>query len=303
MKAHAWTVILCVALFAGSAQAEPRPGTLLLPQVLNSAERDRIPGFVQPRVWIYNEAGEAVGANGSAPQAQGYSVGERLELPQGWYLVEVGTLRAPENRIKLYIKSRRVTVIPTGLIVVTAEPAAAQPRDTCTRWSGKLQVSLPIGDSDGIPISNNGNESHHPVGAIQVVAGQYRIHWNRFHLDAEVKPNQAYNIPTGLLGPMEHTGYTLHRREGVSADNPGLRLCSQRPTRVLAGTYWGSWNRTIANFPFKQRQWEELTIGVDIQTDDLYQRLPVPEISGRRHRGNGSQPARVVPSPEEDPSK
>ena len=282
-------VTLTAATGVAQTEAAGKPGWLLLPSLFSARERAAQPGFVPPLVWVYDEVGQPR----PSKKSQGaYEVGERIELPEGWYQVEVGNLQAKENRLKVAVKSGKVTRIPTGLIAVTVEPAGSQPKDTCTTWGSEIFVSLPTNPRPGPLIATNRDRGSEPVGIVQVAAGYYRIEWHRFHVAAEVKPNMALHLETGLIGPMPADEYTIHLKKGLSADNPGLVLCRTRQTRVLARTYWGTYNEPISEYPFKRRVWEQVTVALKSKKSP-YQKLAVPAVKGPFLDGPGSEPVKL----------
>lgn len=289
---RAQAVLLGLALLTGVAAVPTAAqaggtGELIVPSLLGARDRAAHPGFVPPLVWVYDEVGKLLPSR----KAQGaYDVGEKIELPEGWYKVELGNVHAERNRVKLFVKSGRVTVVPTGLIVVNVEPPEQQPRDVCNRWTSALTVRLPIDPAPGPVIATNRGAANHSTGIVQVVAGYYRILWNGFTVAADVKPSQALNLPTGLVGPMPASDYMLHAAKGSRAGNPGVRLCRNRGTRVLSRTYWGTYNQQITAFPFKQRMWEQITVEPPESREGPYQRVRVQSIRGRVYRGPGSEP-------------
>lgn len=276
--------VLAVLLSAGAASAEKKPGKLIVPQMIKAGQK----GFVPPKIWLYDEVGQPVASD----KSQGaWDVGEYISLPEGWYQVELGNVRNKRNRAKLYVKSKRTTVVPTGIIAVVVEPMDQQPKDVCNRWSGQLYVSLALDPKPGPIVATNRDAAPHRVGLVQVVAGYYRIQWNRFFVAADVKPGHLFTLPTGLVGPMPQKKYTLHAKKGHAADNPGLRLCAHRPTRILARSYWGTYNKQITQFPFKQRVWEQIAIELPEGADKAYRKnKPVKAVRGPILKGGKSEP-------------
>jgi|GEM_PF-3846662 len=272
-------------------------GFVLVPTLLSSANQKQYPGFSPPSIWIYDDKGTALP---SGARLGAYNVGQKIPLPQGWYLVEVGTVQTPENRLRLYVSAGETTVVPTGLVVVSVEHSRQQPRDICNPWTGKLFVSLPLDPKPGPTVSTNREAGNFPVGVLQVPAGYYRIQWNRFYIATDIKPYMAFNLETGLIGPMPQQDYQVLRKKGHSARNPGLRLCRNRPTRVLARSYWGTYNRQISTYPFKQRIWEQMTVEAVQSKRGPYQKLKKPRIRGAIYKGPGSKP--VALWEEEDPA-
>jgi len=262
-------------------------GSLLVPHLLNARNRGRYPGFVPPNIWVYDKAGKAMPSSGSMGA---YAVGQSVPLPEGWYQVEVGTSQIPQNRLKVFVKAGNTTVIPTGLIVVSVESTREQPRDVCNAWSGKLFVSLPLDPAPGPTIATNRTAGKHPVGAVQVAAGYYRIFWNGTYIATDIKPYHAYNVETGLIGPMPQNDYAIHRKKGLKSSNPGLRLCRNRATRVLSRSYWGTYNRQISAYPFKQRIWEQVMVAQPESKKGPYQKLKKLKIPGKIYTGPGSEP-------------
>ncbi len=290
------TALIVSLLFAATADAD-KPGRLVVPKLVQDGQ----PGFVAPKVWIYDEVGTLLPSD----KSQGaYDVGEYVSLPEGWYLVELANVQHKDNRAKIFVKSKRTTVVPTGLVAIAVEPHDQQPRDVCNRWTGHLFVSLPVDPKPGPVIGTNREARGERLGIVQLIAGYYRIQWNRFYVAADVKANHLFTVPTGLVGPMPTKGYTLHAKKGHAPDNPGLRLCESRPTRVIARSYHGTYNKQITQFPFKQRVWEQLTIELPDGTDKAYRKeRPVRKIRGPIYKGKGSEPVlmwEVEPPPEPD---
>ncbi len=280
-------VSACVALSLAAEAGANKPGVLIVPTLLTKREMAGQPGFVPPKVWIYDEVGQLLR---SSKSLGAYDVGERISLPEGWYMVEVANIRHRRNRAKMFVKSRRVTIVPTGLIAINVEPASQQPRDVCKRWSGRLFVSLPLAPNPGPVVATNRDADPGPVGVVQVLAGYYHIQWNQFFIGMDVKPNMALNLPTGHVGPMPQKKYTFHARKGHAADNPGLRLCLKRTTRVLARTYWGTYNKQISAYPFKERVWEQVTVDLPESKGGPYQKMRRQKIRGAIFTGPGSEP-------------
>jgi hypothetical protein len=297
----AWTLaIVCIVLVVSQpsfAKETSGEGYVLVPSLLTSADRNRYPGFFPPSIWIYDDKGTALP---SEARLGAYNVGQKIPLPQGWYLVEVGTVQAPENRLRLYVSAGKTTVVPTGLVVVSVEHIRQQPRDVCNPWTGKLFVSLPIDPKPGPTVSTNRRAGNFPVGVLQVPAGYYRIQWNRFYIATDVKAYMAFNLETGLIGPMPQQKYQVHRQKGHTAHNPGLRLCRNRPTRVLVRSYWGTYNRQISAYPFKQRIWEQLTVEAVKSKRGPYQKLKKPRIRGAIYKGPGSEPVAMWEEEDQD---
>lgn len=300
-------MFLCCLLIGSVAYAKPKkPGKLIVPSLLGQRDTASQPGFVPPLLWLYDEVGTAL------PSTKGrgaYDVGEYIELAEGWYLVELGNVHTERNRVKVFVKSKKVTVVPTGLVVVSAEAYADQPRDTCSRWNGQLFVHLPLDPGPGPVVATNRTKKPHRVGIVQVIAGYYRIQWNRFSIKADVKSGMAFELPTGMLGPMPQKGYQLHAKKGHAKDNPGLRLCAKRPTRVLARSFWGTYNRPISQYPFKQREWEQITVALPESKKGPYRKMKQQAIKGSVYRGPGSEPTYVwdqpelAPPPQPEPEK
>ena len=293
--------VLIATLLAGPAFAQKtKPGYLVVPALLDARDEKRHPGYVAPKVWVYDDVGTPL----PNKDVQGaYAVGQKIPLDEGWYLIEVGNVQAKGNRAKLFVKAGKVTVVPSGLIVVNAEPHSAQPADVCNRWTGKLFISLPLDPKPGPLVATNQSAGHHSTGIVQVVAGYYRIQWNRFWIAAEVKANHALRVPTGLLGPMPYTDYRVHLAKGLKRDNPGLRLCRNRSTRLLARTYWGTYDRQISEYPFKQREWERITVERPKDKRGPYQKLGTPRIPGPIYKGPGSVPILMWEAEPPEPEK
>lgn len=289
-------ILIAASLVLGpTGAAWAKPGNILVAALLDRDALRQHPGFKPPSIWVYDEVGTAI----PSQKSQGaFEVGEKIQVEPGWYQVEVGNVHAERNRVKILVKSGKTTVVPTGLIVVNVEPSSAQPRDRCNRWTGELYVTLPTDPKPGPTIATNQGVGHHAVGIVQVVAGYYRIQWNRFWIAADVKENMAYRVQTGLIGPMPQSDYALHLKKGIEKNNPGLRLCQKRPTRVMARTYWGTWNRQISAYPFKQREWQQITVEKPIDKRGPYQKLGKPKIPGPIFRGAGSKPVHLWELPE-----
>ena len=247
----------CIWIVPAQAQEVSKPGHLIVPELIGQSSARGIPGFTPSKVWVYENSGKPVSGKNIVAS---YPVGQKIPLPQGSYLVEVGTQQASENRIRVQVTSGLVTIVPTGLVVVQVEPPNAQTRDSCNRWTNVVSVSLQIGAKAGPQIATNRGNKGSGLGIVQVAAGYYRIRWNRFHVTAEVKANQSLLLPTALVGPMPDNPYTLHLKKGSGRNNVGLRLCRNRPTRVLARAYWGAYREQIPEYPYKKVVWEKISV-------------------------------------------
>ena len=286
------TTLLALLLSAPAlAQDSKDDGFLIVPEMVGPRQSARHPGFVAPFVWVYDETGAPIR---SKKERGAFDVGEMIQVAPGWYLLEVGNVSTKENRVKMFVAKKKVTVVPSGLVAVWTEDKDSQPRDVCARWTGKLFVSLPIQPKPGPTFGTNQAVGEHPVGIVQVVAGYYTIQWNGFYINADVKAGQVFHVPTGLLAPMPHKGYTLHKKKGLARGNPGVRTCAKRPTRVIARTYQGTYNRQITVYPYKQRVWEQLTVEIPEQKNRPYEKWPHgKKVTGRHYKGPHSAPIYV----------
>ncbi|HIN85362.1 MAG TPA: hypothetical protein EYN06_02695 [Myxococcales bacterium] len=294
---RAFTVLLAILITIPAAswaqESAPKPGYILVPSLLGSRAQKQQPGFAPPLVWVYDEVGQPL----QSRKSQGaHDVGEKIELPEGWYQVEVANEQSKLNRLKVFVKSGMITEIPTGLIVVAVEPKNQQPRDICNAWNGQIYVTLPVDPKPGPLIGTNRDAKTTNVGIVQVAAGYYRVQWNRFYIAVDIEANKKYHIPTGLVGPMPGNNYTLHLKKGLAASNPGLRLCKNRSTRVLTRTYWGSYNQQISEYPFKKRVWEQIT--VEKAKRKASRKIKAKHVRGRRYKGPGSEPLALWENPE-----
>ncbi len=259
-------------------------------------------GYVPSQLWVYDEIGQPIAGKG---ERGAFALGERIALSEGWYLVEVGNEPAEKNRQKLFVREGKLTVVPTGLVMVRVEPATAQPRDTCSPWNGQLFAYLPLDAAPGPLIASNGKakDLDEGQGVLQLAAGRYRFEWNRFTVVTEVRAGMTLHLETGLIGPMAQDDYLLHAKDGAAPDNPGLKLCKRRPTRVLVRGYQGSFSQPTSKYPYKKRAWvavlvEAGNVAGKAKGAGPWEKTPAPAIRGTLYRGSGSEP---IPQWEQEP--
>ena len=282
---------LMVGLSPSVAMAD---GVLFAPELMTKPLKKRYPAYISPRIWVYDDGGKLIG------KSEGYPTAQKIRLPEGWYRIEVGNERQAENRARLFVLDGHVTTIPMGLALLETDSEEAQPTDLCRTWDAAFEIALPVGDGAGLPVGSNFRTDRHQNGAVQVLAGYYRVVWNGLWIAAEIKAGHAFRVPTSMAGPMTGPGYRLHVRKKATSNNPGLKMCERRPTRVLSRRYWVSILRRLSQPPFRERVWAPFD--VDKPDGDLYARIKEKRPKGKHYKGTGHAPFLLWEIPEEPQS-
>jgi hypothetical protein len=277
--------------------AEAKTGRLVLPTLLSGRDAKQVTGFVPSTLWIYSESGEALA--GPGPDS-GWATGKSANLEEGWYLIEVGNVRAKENRARIFVKSGKTTVVPSGVVLVNVEAAEQQPPDRCPVWDASMDVFLGTLPEPGIRVASNREApGQHRTGAVQVLAGFYRIGWNGFHKTIEVRSHHIYTLETGFAMPHAAHDYAIFDVKDRNAGGPTMRLCRTRRTRLLPRAYHGTFTRPTQQPPFKERVWDTLRVVPPESKKGPYQRIKGKGIRGRVYAGAGSAPLLLweIPKP------
>ena len=284
-------VMTCTLAVSPQAHAD---GAIFAPELMSKKLRKRYPAYIPPRIWIYDDSGKPVG------DVEGYPIATPIPLKEGWYRVEVGNLRQEKNRARLYVLDGHTTHLPMGLVLLETDPVEEQPTDLCRTWDAAFEVALPIGEGPGLPVGSNFSAKRATNGAVTMLAGYYRIAWNSHWIAAEIKAGEAFQVPTSLAGPMSGPGYRLHVEKKATTNQPGLKMCERRPTRVLSRRYWVSILRRLSQPPFRELAWAPFK--VDRPEGKLYSSIRMKKPRGKVNKEPGHAPLLMWEIPDTTPA-
>jgi len=283
-------IVLASTSVLAAKQKAPQEGWLYVDAFFDSA-----PGFVPPRVWIYDEEGRLVN---STQGAGDFPIGLKIPVPPGRYQVEVGTQPSEYNRHWYTVKNRMMTIVKTGVILIQGVPRDQQPADICPKWSARLDVMVDY-KGEGQLVATNKTANPDAAGALQLHEGTYVLHSNGLSTSVEVKDGQFFLIPTGWHGGRNLRDHRLNTKEERGAGNMSAVMCAHNPTLVLAGTYWETF---VEEKGPMQRSEIRRQVTVIPAGDHGYSReRSKPRPRGAVYRGPGSEGA-AVPYPPPRPN-
>ncbi len=278
-------VVMGLGMLVGPAAAKGKDGALYVHRYYDADELKQMGAATASEVYVYQADGTIVHSghgNGS------FAAGERIDVPAGEYLVEVGTARTRHNLRKFTVKKGAVTEVPTGWIAVTSWAAEDQPRDGCQSWDAELRAYAVDADGKEHLVATNRGRPGQTTGRIQLVAGPtYRIHWHGLAIDTTAKAGAVSYLATGVAGPVLGADARIAADKSDGAGVPHVLLCKDGPTQVLAGKWWLAQIEKSETYPYEKLTWveEEVVSLDDIPARDLRQ----DKVPGRSYRGAGSE--------------
>ncbi len=274
----------------GGKDGDENRGWLLLPEFATHSQLKQMRGFVAPRLFVYTEEGEAIPKSGSEP---GWEPAELVPLPEGSYQVEVGHTPHPANRWRYRVRAGQVTLVRTGLVALSTAHVDDQPPDVCRPWRARMWAHVRDSDGDTHQIAAAAGSEVSDFSILQLHEGTYQFLFNGLTADLEVRADRSIFLPTAMVAPVGRRDFRLSVEKSDAADNPSILLCADRPTQVLAGSYWGSYHTELKRFPYRERVWRQMEI--DPVERPRYVRLRSPSPPRRVYTGPGSRPERVAP--------
>ena len=284
------TAALCVAWVASPAEAKGRKGALYAnqhfpPNVIKDKK------YAAAQIYVYTSDGTLVHSGVGKGQ---HNPGSLIELEPGEYLVEVGRSRTRHNLQRYTVAAGKVTIIQTGWVSIATWPRADQPKgDACRSWSAEVRVVREVNGVEYL-VSSNGDLFPAEFSMVQLPVGTYRVYFNGLATDVTVKEDTVHSLALGTAGPYKGSKVRLAADKSEAAGVPSVGLCEGQPNHVLAGTWWRSHTVPIEEHPYEKKVWEQVTVeGSDGGTD---RSIPGDKVRGfARHRGKGSDPARLSP--------
>ncbi len=247
-----------LGLAAGAAAEGKKGGWLYIHKYLSDAQRRQHGGVASAPVFVFSESGALV-RSGDADGAQ--PLGRLIPVEAGTYYVAAGRFNLGLSRVRYTVRPGKITVVKTGFLQIETWPEAEQPQQGCSPWDAEMTLYGKKG-ADWVPIFSNGRSEFgtKAFGMVQMLAGTYRLGWHGFETDVEVREGQIYRVPLGTVGPLSDPKGRVGRSKEEGAANPGLRLCDDGPTHVLAGKYWVSYTKPLDVYPYEERNWQQVEV-------------------------------------------
>lgn len=283
-------LLLLVAVMAvgtlgqATADAKGKTGSLYVHKYYDASDLKQMGAAVASDVYVYQLDGTIVHSghgNGS------FKPGERIDVPPGEYLVEVGQSRTRHNLRRFKVKARSVTEVPTGWVAITSWAAEDQPKENCQGWDAQLRAYVVDSKGKEHLVATNRRMPGRTTGRIQLAAGvKYRVYWHGLAVDMQVEAGKVTYLGTGVLGPVLGGDARAAAEKSDGAGVPHVLLCSDGPTQVLAGKWWVAQIEKTEEYPYEKLAWsEEEVVALDaVPARDLR----ADKVPGRLFRGDGS---------------
>jgi len=241
-------------------------------------------GSAPAKLRVYDASGNRV--VGSAADGS-LIAGEAVSLPEGWYFVEVGSLRADANLKKVYVAEERTTVVPTGWVRVRTIPLEEQPTRGCAQWTAALHAFVQGSGTELAAIHSNVAEGPTTYGAVQLPAGPAVVYFNSIPTYLDVIEDQVVTLPTGFVVPTSAATAQLVAGDPLDVDASRVGLCLDGGQHVPARTYaLGTRNEA------GETDWTEVRVEVaDPEGPDA---LETAELPSRRLTGERATPAALT---------
>jgi hypothetical protein len=284
-------VAMALAAVPETAVAKGKKGgSLYVHRYYDAAELKQMGAAYGSEVYVYQADGTIVHSghgNGS------YAPGERIDVPVGDYLVEVGRARTRHNLRRFTVKKGSVTEVPTGWVAVTSWAPEDQPKDGCQSWDAEIRAYVVDGNGKEHLVAHNRGRPGATTGRIQLAAGPtYRVYWHGLAVEMQVKAGAVTYLNTGVAGPVLGGDARLAADKSDAAGVPHVLLCKDGPTQVLAGTWWLAQIEKSESYPYEKLAWtEEETISLD---ENQARDLRADKFPGRAYRGPGSEGAMLA---------
>lgn len=235
--------------------AQKDTGYLVLPRLVAPNQQQPMPGYIQPKLYLYRDSGERVNSKIHSGE---FPPGVIIPLKSGWYVVRVGTAQAKRlPAYRYFVAPKLVTVIQSGLVAVDALPPAQQPkRDVCVPWNGALRAFF-----NGRFVARNNRKKVGRIGLIQLHPGRYQVEWHGLRVDVTVMANRIFSLARGYHGPLRGVeDHKLTTKKGIDATSSFVVMCQRDATQLLAGTFWETYVKPIATAPYRKVIWRQRTI-------------------------------------------
>jgi hypothetical protein len=242
-----------IALFLPAFAAAEEEGYLYLHRHAEIAERD---GAQSAELFVYGASGAPVAAAGGGQ----FPSGELIPVAPGTYFVEVGRYRAPSAAARVQVESGRVTVVPSGWVVVRTPPLDAQPARGCSQWNAELSAFAGAAGPERAIVNSNRGSGVRTWGAIQLMAGPATIYFNEIPVTVEVVPDRAVELATGFQDPVFGARPLLATSREDDPSSIRLPLCEDGALQVPAGEYWASGAVATDVYPYERREWTRVTV-------------------------------------------
>ncbi len=287
-----WSALVLVMMAAAmmvvatlpEAQAGGKKGWVYVHSHYKQADLENMGAAKGADVYIYTPDGTLVSSgfgNGA------WTPGRQIPLDPGQYLIEVGTERSVHNLRKITVGSNAITHIETGWVAVTTWPRRDQPLENCRAWDASIKAYLLV-DGQRHLISSNTPAKGREKGRIQLPVGTYEIHWHGLAVNVEVKAHHVTYLSTGAAGPYAGEDVLLAADKTEGAGVPSIKLCSDGPSHVLAGSWWVGQTEKIEDYPYEKRVWEQVQVtAID---EEQSRSLKADRVKGRVYKGAGSKP-------------
>jgi hypothetical protein len=284
-------VLFTIVVLSTPAEGKGKDGALYVQKYYGVDNLTAMGAAVPADVYVYQLDGTLVHSgqgNGS------WKPGDRIDVPAGEYLVEVGKSRTRYNLRKFLVKPRSVTEVPTGWVAVTSWDREDQPKEGCLPWDSVLRAYVVApGGKEHLVISNREYRGE-SAGRLQLAAGPtYRVYWHGLAVDVQVEKGKVTCLPTGGAGPVIGTEPRLAAEKSDAAGVPRVGLCTDGPTQALAGTWWLGQIEKIEDYPYEKLVWAEEEV---VALDTVPSRPLRPDVvRGPWFRGEGSAGAPLAP--------